>query len=98
MLLDAVDEGLLMLGESAKNAMYFHLEKIVSLKRDGIPDNLEAFTEGLEKIFGAGAQVIEKAIMKSLCRRLGVRHSEDYRDFVESINQVKIAAKAKSQT
>ena len=86
-LLESVDEGLLTLGESGMKAMYFHIQSVTSVKREDIPDNLEALQTGLEKIFGEGAKMIETAIVKSLCRKLGAQPQEGKeRGFVEKIN------------
>jgi len=37
LLLEAVDEGLMSLGESVRQVIYYHLEKNNSLRRDAIP-------------------------------------------------------------
>ncbi|MDH7563608.1 MAG: hypothetical protein QHH24_01815 [Candidatus Bathyarchaeota archaeon] len=60
----------------------------MSLDKKDIPDRLPSFAEGLEKIFGQGAQVVEKAIIKSLCRKLGVREIKKPCEFVECVNYV----------
>ena len=63
--MEAIDEALSSLGESVKQSIYFHIEnKFVA--RNEIPENIEDFQGGLEKIFGAGAQFIEILIMKNL--------------------------------
>jgi hypothetical protein len=99
-LLDAVDEGLLILGESSRKAIYFHIQNITSLKKEDVPSNLEKFAEGLEKIFGEGAKVIERAIVKNLCRKLGVNYEENKGDafmFADSINRIIEIANLKSK-
>ncbi|NWF87793.1 hypothetical protein HXY32_08320 [Candidatus Bathyarchaeota archaeon] len=75
-LLEAVDEGLLTRGESGRKAVYFHLQNLYALKREDIANKPEVFVEGLRKIFGVGATVIEKATMKSLCQKLGIEYEE----------------------
>ena len=70
-LIKAVDEGLASLGESAKQAIYFHLEDSFKIAKKDIPYRLEDFTDGLEKIFGLGAHFIEILIMKSLFEKIG---------------------------
>jgi hypothetical protein len=86
-LIDAIDHGLLILGESGMKAIYFHIQNVTSVKREDIPDNLEALQMGLEKIFGEGARMIEMAIVRSLCQKLGVQSNEDNGEsFVERIN------------
>lgn len=76
-LLDAVDEGLLLiLGDSGRKATYFHLQHMYSLSREDIPYNPAVFASGLEKIFGAGAKVIEESIVKSLYCKLGIKYEK----------------------
>lgn len=75
-LLAAIDEGLLTLGESGREAIYFHLQNLCALKKAEIPDKPETFAEGIRGIFGVGAEVIERSIVKSLCRRLGLEYKE----------------------
>jgi len=89
-LLEAVDEGLLVLGENSRKAIYFHLQNMVSLKKEDIPDRPEALVEGLEKIFGAGAKAIETFILKSLYRKLGAKYQEKKNSpFEEYLNDAK---------
>jgi hypothetical protein len=75
-LLEAVGEGLLTLGESGREAVYFHLQNLYGVKKEEIPDKLEEFADGLRRIFGLGAAVIEKAIIKSLYGKIGMKHEE----------------------
>jgi hypothetical protein len=69
-LLEAVDESLSSLGESSKQSIYYHLDSSFSIKKQEIPDKLEAFTAALEKIFGLGANLIENLIMKRLTEKV----------------------------
>lgn len=86
-LIEAVDEGLLILGESGRKAVYFHIQNITSIKKEEISGNLEALQKGLEEIFGAGARVIETAIVRSLCQKLGIHFEEDKdKSFVENLD------------
>jgi hypothetical protein len=71
LLTEAVDEALASLGESAKQAIYFHLENKFKIAKKDIPYRLEDFAGGLEKIFGLGAHFIEILIMKSLFEKIG---------------------------
>lgn len=72
LLLEAVDEGLSSLGESSKQAIYFHLAKSFNVKRNAIPFEIVAFAEAIEKIFGLGANFLEVLIMKRLHEKIGV--------------------------
>jgi len=71
LLFEAVDGGLSLLGKSAKQAIYFHLEKNFKITRDDIPYRIEEFANALEKMFGLGAKFIEIQIMKRLYEKVG---------------------------
>ncbi len=71
LMLEAVDEGLSSLGDSSKQAIYFHLEKSFDIRREEIPDRLGAFTQAIENIFGAGAGCLEVLIMQRLHEKVG---------------------------
>jgi len=71
LLLEAVDEGLSSLGESSKQAIYFHLKKSFSIRKREIPSKIEAFAKAIEKIFGLGANFLEILIMKRLYEKIG---------------------------
>jgi len=70
-LMDAIDEGLSLLGESSKQAIYFHLEKTFKMNRVDIPYRIEEFTDAIEKIFGTGAKILEIQIMRCLFKKVG---------------------------
>jgi len=71
LLLEAVDEALASLGESAKQAIYFHLENKFKIARNEIPCRVEDFADGLEKIFGLGSRFLEIIIMRKLYEKIG---------------------------
>ena len=71
LLLEAVDEGLSSLGDSAKQAVYFNLEKTFNVNKRDIPYKIEEFADAIEKIFGLGARFLEIQIMKRLYEKVG---------------------------
>ncbi len=71
LLIEAVDDALSSLGESAKLAIYFHIEDKFKIPKEKIPNHVKEFAEGLEKIFSSGAKFIEILIMKKLYERIG---------------------------
>ncbi len=79
LLLEAIDEALASLGESAKQSIYFHLQNKFKVSKTEIPNHIKEFAEGLEKIFGVGAQFLEILVMKKLYERIGkpLEWSED---------------------
>jgi len=71
LLLEAVDAALSSLGDSSKQAIYFHLEKNFTMKKQDIPNNIEEFTKAIEEIFGHGAKILELQMMKHLYEKVG---------------------------
>jgi len=89
-LIESVDYSLLLLGESARKAVYFHLERDYSITREKVPENIEAFVNGLESLFGAGALVIERSILDNLHSKLGLKYEEKKNFiFIDSLNRAK---------
>lgn len=91
-LLSAIEEGLCPLGDSSREAIFFHLEKSFDIRKEDIPTRLKEFKEALEGIFGPGAQTIGRLITKHLQSELGL-NSEP----VESLDIVKYVDSAKRQ-
>jgi len=71
-LLEAMDEGLMELGESSRAIVYFYVERNLSLKKVEIPKRLEDFSAAIRKVFGMGGLVMEELILKKLCEKLNV--------------------------
>jgi hypothetical protein len=71
LLLEVVDDTLSSLGDSARQAIYYHLEDKFEITKNDIPYRLEDFADGLEKIFGLGAKFLEILMMKKLYERIG---------------------------
>lgn len=82
LLLEAVDEGLVSIGESAKQAIYFYIETVFNIKRHEIPSKIEDFAAALETIFGLGANCLEVLIMKHLYEKVkGIIPLHEPKDF-----------------
>ena len=94
LLLNSIDEALTSLGESAKQSIYFHIESKFSIPRKEIPEYLEEFQTGLEKIFGVGARFIEILIMKNLYAKIGVPLKMDKNCELEFIEYVTTAKRS----
>jgi hypothetical protein len=75
-VLEAVDEGLLVFGESTRHIVYYMLERDSSVTRDEIPEKLDDFIAELENILWVGAKVVEKVISEKLCTKLGLTFLE----------------------
>jgi len=89
-LLEAVEEGLSSLGDSPKQAIFFHLETSFEISKDNIPTNLTEFSKALEKIFGPGSLYLEKLIVKRLYEKLGLEFQEaENWDFLKYIDNTR---------
>jgi len=75
-LREAVDEGLLVLGESVRQSIYYHVERVHQVKPEQIVDKVEAFHEALRAMFGAGANIVEKLIIRDLYSTLALKFEE----------------------
>ena len=75
-LLEAVDHALLSFGESPRKAIYYHLDKSFKIQKEDIPEEAEKFASALNAIFGSGANVIGKLIVKDLYQRLNLSFEE----------------------
>jgi hypothetical protein len=71
LLLEAIDDGLSLLGETGKQAVYCHLETHFKIKSPDIPSKIEEFTDAIERIFGNGAKILEIKIMQCLFKKGG---------------------------
>ena len=65
-LLEAIDEALLSLGELAKASLYLHLQNDFALPKHQIPVRIVDFVDALERIFGQAALQLQILIMKCL--------------------------------
>ena len=95
LLLEAIDEGLDVLGESSKQVVYFNLEKTFMMNRLDIPYRIEEFTDAIERIFGTGAKILEIQIMKCLFKKadypLKYCPQQKSLEFAEYVEAVKLA-------
>ena len=76
-VLAAIEEDLSSLGNSPREAIFYHLEASFQLKKEDIPLNLTEFKQALEKIFGPGTPYIEKLITRRLCEKLELNFEDD---------------------
>jgi hypothetical protein len=97
LLLEAIDEGLSLLGESSKQVVYFHLEKTFKMNRQDIPYKIEDFNDAIESIFGTGAKILQIQMMKCLFKKVGYKlknySGQKSLEFTEYVEAIKIAKK-----
>jgi hypothetical protein len=78
-LFQSLDEALLIPGDIVRTAIYECLERKYQLKREEIPERVEAFNSALRELLRASSPVMERLIAKSLYSRLGLnftRHDD----------------------
>jgi len=65
-LLEAIDDALISLGENTKTAVYFHLESSFNIERREIPERIADFSDALDRIFSLGARNLEVLFIRNL--------------------------------
>lgn len=63
--LNSVDDALCVFGDSVKQSIYFHLNRNHNLSREMIPIKAEAFEDAMKVMFGEGAKMILRLVMKN---------------------------------
>jgi hypothetical protein len=91
LLLTAIDEALLSLGDSVRTSIYYHLERNFKVNRNAIPQNLDQFQTALEKIFGLGARFLEILIMKNLYAKVNCPFVLENKEELEFVKYVEAA-------
>jgi hypothetical protein len=88
LLLNAIDEGLAVFGESARQAIYHLIQEKSHIHHMEIPEKLQTFHESLTELFGLGAEVIEKTILAKLREKMGIQFKEhENRTLADYINE-----------
>ena len=64
-VLQCVDAGLDSLGK-ASSVVYWYLTQKSGLERDSIPDDPKVFVEALKTLFGQGAEILERVIVREM--------------------------------
>lgn len=77
-LRQAVDDALLVLGQSARMVIYKCIEKGYRVRREEIPGKLLTFHIALQDLLGSGAKIIERRIARDLYSRLELDFMEHH--------------------
>ena len=85
---EAVDEGLSLLGDSGKNALYFYLEKDYNIKKGDVCSKVKDFSDALDKTFGVGSVFIKTLIIKNYFQKINMplQENQDAARFVELLS------------
>jgi hypothetical protein len=71
-LIQAIEKGLSVLGDSVTRIIFYNLEKRFSLTRDHILERPDKFANALEVLFGSGSVTLERMIINSVCDTVGM--------------------------
>ncbi len=83
-----------LLGENAKQAFFSFLDKKYLLSEKEVPSKIGDFVDGLEKIFGASASLLELEAMKNLKKNVPLfcylpKNSDlSFKAYAESLKEV----------
>lgn len=85
-----MDEALGSLGESARAAIYFHIERNSSIRKEEIPGRPGDLSMAIRKIFGEGGLVLERLMLTKLCERLQVSYGRvEGMDFASAVEELR---------
>jgi hypothetical protein len=68
----AIDQALMLTGESVKKIIYYHIETKYLLKPEDISKNPELFVLALRSLLGSGSAYIESLILKKVCEAYNI--------------------------
>ena len=92
-IMQCVDDGLEVLGDGGKKAIYYYLEKNLRLKQEEIPKKPKIFCRGLTLMFGGeGAGIIEKWIIEKLKMSFDLKQQSKI-TFAKAIDTIKARQK-----
>jgi len=92
LLPNMVDETLEQVFKKDSTKIIFdYIKTKCHLKREEIAEKPEVFSDGLERLLGSGAPVIEKLILKNLHCKLGLKFREkkgyEFSDYIEELRK-----------
>jgi hypothetical protein len=85
--MEAVEEGLSLLGKSGKEAVFFYLEKGYNVKKNQIASKPKHFSDALDNIFGLGAIFLKTIILRGYYEKIGLTPPDKLEniDFAECV-------------
>lgn len=84
-LLRVIDQGLDILGENPKKALFYHLEKTLGISLQDSSTNVKRIEEALKAFFGSGYSYLDAIFRLNLQNALG-KNLEKYQSFSECID------------
>ncbi len=87
-IISCVDRGLESVGHHVRSAVYWHLERMGHISKFEIPENPEAFIQGLRAVFRESSAGVERAILQEISAKFELNYS-NAKDLVEAISELK---------
>lgn len=92
LLVNVVDETLRQVfREEGAEAIYAFVENNCHLKQEEIAEKPKVFSDGLERLMGSAAPVIEKLVLKNLYRQFELRFTEkegyEFSDYLKELRK-----------
>jgi hypothetical protein len=87
-ILDCFDAGLESIGNAPKKMIYWYLLEKFRLPREKISENPGGFLDALRQLFGQGAGVLEKTIVRALKQKFKITLGEDLVEVLSLIRQI----------
>jgi hypothetical protein len=87
-VLACIDEGMNSIGSAGRQTVYWYLAKKSDLKREGIPDHPSEFLEALKNLFGQGAGILERTIMRELKQGFNITLGENLAEVLSLIKRM----------
>lgn len=90
-ILEVIDKGLNVLGESPKQAIWYYLENSLKIKRDNVPEHVEEFEKALQNFFGIGYGFLKNILIENLQEVTGedLHFFATFADCIQSLRQKK---------
>jgi hypothetical protein len=86
-VLQCIDEGMNSIGSAGRQTVYWYLARKRDLMREGIPDHPSEFLEALRNLFGQGAGILEKTIVRELKQGFNITLGENLAEVLSLIKR-----------
>jgi hypothetical protein len=81
-----IDAGLDTIGASSKKIVYWYLSQKRNLKVEDVPENPVIFLDALKTIFGQGAGILERTIVRELKHEFNITLGENLAEVLSLVN------------
>lgn len=86
-ILQCFNDGLDSIGSVSRRIVYMHLLQVRKLREEEIPDKPKEFLEVLKELFGQGAGILEKTIVRELKQAFNVTLGDNLIEVLDLVKQ-----------